>query len=57
MNWDWDSENGECRLENVPFVLGPGHYNEARHGLMDVAGDEPCPASLVLQHLDTSLSR
>ena len=29
-------------MENVPFVLGPGHYNEARHGLMDVARDEPC---------------
>ena len=54
MNWDWDTENGEC-----PICLGPGHYNEARHGVMDVARDEPCLTRVTAgPHLDTTcLSR
>ena len=32
-------------LWDVPFVSGLGHYNEARHGLIDVARDKPLPHS------------
>lgn len=41
----------------VSFVSGPGHYNEARHGLMDVARDEPCLTRITGPHLDPSTDR